>query len=324
MINSNSMLDTTNILEGVNKMPSTSYKLICGLFRMIGINKKLKQDEENLKKFIDSYITKQDNIKIPTEKIKKNYDFEKRVIGTTDCYITKQKNNSPKKALLYIFGGGYFIPCDPGDFSFAGQFADNTNREVWFPIYPLAPRYKLIDSIKSVLSVYQEMLKKYAPEDITFFGTSSGGGLCLSLLMYIKENKMNIPMPKHLVLQSPGLQVPPSKEQLEKMREIEDKDVMIAPDFFFVIDKILTDEKDAYLLSPILYDLSGFPSMDIIYGSYEVMYAYLPDMIKHCGECGVKIVPHVGEEMMHCWLAMEMTPEGKKARQDVFDMINNS
>ena len=305
-------------------MSSIRYKLIRGMFKLIGINKKLKADESELIKFMESYIPKQDNIKIPVAKIKKSYDFDRRVIDSTDCYVTKQKGTHPDKALLYIFGGGYFIPCDPGDFTFGGQFADNTNREVWFPIYPLAPRYKLIDSVKSVLAVYQEMLKSYRAEDIVFFGTSSGGGLALSLLIYIKENKLDIPMPKHLVLQSPGLQVPPSDKQLAIMKQIEDKDVMIAPEFFNVIGKLLTDEKDAYLLSPILYDITGFPSMDIIYGSWEVMYAYLEDMKKHCKECGVSLKAHVGEEMMHCWLAMDMTPEGKQARQDVFQMINEN
>lgn len=303
-------------------MPSVSYRLIRTMFRMIGINKKLKQDEAGLRKFMDSYIPKQDHIKVPEAKMQKKYDFTKKIIEGTECYITKEKGIQPEKALLYVFGGGYFMPCDPGDFVFAGQFAEQTKREVYFPIYPLAPRYKLTDSIQSVLTVYREMLKVYEPENITFFGTSSGGGLILSLLVYIKEKKLDIPMPAHLVLQSPGLQVPPSAKQMEVMRAIEPKDVMIAPDFFEMIGKILAGKEEEYLLSPLLYDISGFPPIDIIYGSWEVMYAYLDDMVKHCENCGVELIPHVGDKMMHCWLAMEMTPEGREARKNVFHMIN--
>ena len=121
-------------------MPSVSYRLICTMFRMIGINKKLKQDETGIRKFMDSYIPKQDHIKVPEAKMQKKYDFTKKNIEGTDCYITKEKGVRPEKALLYVFGGGYFMPCDPGDFTFAGQFAEQTGREVYFPIYPLAPR----------------------------------------------------------------------------------------------------------------------------------------------------------------------------------------
>lgn len=305
-------------------MPSVRYKLISTMFKIIGINKMLDKQGAELEKLMQSYVKKQDNIKVPAEKISKAHDFEKKVIGGYDCYVTKQKGGKPKKALLYIFGGGYILPCDPGDFVLGGQFADHTGREVWFPIYPLAPRYKTVDAVKCVLAVYKTMLETHKPEDIEFFGTSSGGGLVLSVLMYIKRENLNIPMPSHLVLQSPGLQVPPSEKQYSEMQKRKNLDVMIPPNFFNEIAPYLADEDTAYLLSPLLFDISGFPSMDIIYGTHEVMIAYAEDMKKHAAVCSVPVQFHFGEGMMHCWCAMEMTPEGKQARQNIFRMINEA
>jgi len=155
-----------------------------------------------------------------------------------------------------------------------------------------------------------------------FFGTSSGGGLVLSTLMYIRHEGLDIPMPKHLVLQSPGLQVPPDEKQLTEMERRKKLDVMIPPNFFKEIVPYLADEDTKYLLSPTLFDLSGFPSMDIIYGTHEVMIAYAKDMKAHAAACGVPVKFHIGKGMMHCWCAMEMTPEGKQARQNIFGMIN--
>lgn len=303
-------------------MPSIRYNLLTGMFRLVGVNKMLDKKGTDLEKLMQSYVKKQDNIKVPAEKMAKDYNFEKTEIEGYDCYITKQKNSTPKKALLYIFGGGYILPCDPGDFVLCGQFADNTQREVWFPIYPLAPRFKTIDAVKCVLAVYKKMLEKYEAEDIEFFGTSSGGGLVLSTLMYIKQENLDVPMPKHLVLQSPGLQVPPSKEQYEEMLKRKKYDVMIPPDFFNKIAPYLADEDTLYLLSPLLFDISGFPSMDIIYGTHEVMIAYAKDMEKHAKKYDVPVTFHIGKDMMHCWCAMEMTPEGKQARKNIFKMIN--
>lgn len=303
-------------------MPSVRYRLLSGMFKLIGVNKMLDKQGAELEKLMDSYVKKQDSIKVPAEKISKDYDFGKKVIGGCDCYITRQQGSKPKKALLYIFGGGYILPCDPGDFVLAGQFADNTGREVWFPIYPLAPRYKTVDAVKCVVEVYREMLKTHTPEDIVFFGTSSGGGLVLSTLLYIRHEGLALPMPKHLVLQSPGLQVPPSEKQYTEMQRRKKLDVMIPPDFFAAIAPYLADEDTQYLLSPLLYDITGFPSMDIIYGTHEVMFAYAKDMEKHAAECSVPLKLHIGEGMMHCWCAMEMTPEGKQARHNIFKMIN--
>lgn len=303
-------------------MPSVRYRLLCGMFRMIGVNRMLDKKGTELEKLMQSYVKKQDNIKVPAEKISRHYDFKKKTIDGFDCYVTKQKGAAPQKALLYIFGGGYILPCDPGDFVLGGQFADHTGREVWFPIYPLAPRYQTVDAVKCVLAVYKKMLEQYAPEDITFFGTSSGGGLALSVLMYIKHEQLPIPMPGRLVLQSPGLQVPPSSEQYAEMEKRKKLDVMIPPDFFKEIAGYLADKDTEYLLSPLLFDISGFPPMDIIYGTHEVMIAYAGDMKKHAEKCGVPVKFHFGEGMMHCWCAMEMTPEGKQARQNIFQMIN--
>lgn len=303
-------------------MPSISYRLISGMFKVIGVNRMLDKKGAELEKLMQSYVKKQDNIKVPADKISENYDFNKKMIGGFDCYVTKQKGVTPKKALLYIFGGGYILPCDPGDFVLAGQFADHTKREVWFPIYPLAPRHQTIDAVKCVLAIYEKMLEQYAPKDIVFFGTSSGGGLVLSTLMYIKHESLPVPMPKHLVLQSPGLQVPPSKAQFSEMEKLKKLDVMIPPNFFKEIAGYLADKDTEYLLSPLLFDLSGFPSMDIIYGTHEVMIAYAKDMKEHTAKCGVPVKFHFGEGMMHCWCAMEMTPEGKQARQNIFQMIN--
>lgn len=303
-------------------MPSVRYRLLSGMFKAIGINRMLDKQGAELEKLMRSYVKKQDSIKIPADKISRSYDFRKKTINDYDCYVTKQKGATPPKALLYIFGGGYILPCDPGDFVLAGQFADHTKREVWFPIYPLAPRYRTVDAVKCVAEVYKTMLQTHKPEDIVFFGTSSGGGLALSTLMYIKHENLLVPMPKHLVLQSPGLQVPPSEKQYVEMQKRRKLDVMIPPNFFNEIAPYLAGDDTKYLLSPLLFDLTGFPSMDIIYGTHEVMIAYAEDMKAHAEKCGVLVKFHFGEGMMHCWCAMEMTPEGKQARQNIFQMIN--
>ena len=177
------------------------------------------------------------------------------------------------------------------------------------------------DKQKKPLKVYQAMLERFDAENIRFFGTSSGAGQALSLCVYIKHENIDVPLPRRLVLQSPGLQVPPSESQKAEMERRKKADVMIPPGFFDAIAPVLVTGEEAYLLSPLLYDLTGFPETDVFYGTREVMIAYLKDFQDACKKYGVKLHTHIGKGMMHCWGAMEFVPEAKAVRQEYFSAL---
>lgn len=299
-------------------MPSIQYHIINILFKVIGVKSMLDQQGKDFEDLLEKYRKIQKKpLKIPYNKMS-DFSVEKRKIGDTVCYSVKVNGASPKKAVLYLFGGGYILPPDPGDLILCGQIAKNCDAQVWFPLYPMAPGHRLSETLASTCEVYKEMLKSFDSENIRFFGTSSGGGQALSLCVYIKDKNLNLPLPKKLVLQSPGLQVPPSDRQRQFMKKLAKKDVMIPPGFFNSIAPVLTDENDAYLLSPVLYDLSGFPAIDIFYGTNEVMIAYLQSMKKACKKYSVPLKIHIGKGMMHCWGAMEFIPEAKTVRREYF------
>ncbi len=299
-------------------MSSIQAKTVSALFRIIGVNKMLDKEGGDFDKLLAKYSEKQKKpLKIPYKKMR-DYIIETKDIEGTVCHVIRKKGTDPKKAVLYLFGGGYILPPDPGDIVLCGQIAENCNAKVWFPIYPMAPEHRLIETLQSTLNVYRDILSEYAAEDIRFFGTSSGGGQALSLCVYIKDKYNDIPLPGRLVLQSPGLQVPPSNSQKKEMMTRSKNDVMIPPRFFDNIAPVLARDDEAYLLSPLLYDLTGFPETDIFYGSREVMIAYLEDFSKVCEKYSVKLNIHIGQGMMHCWGAMEFVPEARKVRQEYF------
>ena len=300
-------------------MPSIQYKMVRTLFKTIGVNKMLAKEGEDFQKLLDKYDKEQKKpLKIPFKKLKPKFEIMKKDISGTTCYVVRPRGSKPEKAVLYLFGGGYILPPDPGDIVLCSEIAENCSAEVWFPLYPMAPGHKLVETLESSLQVYQEMLKRFRPGDLRFFGTSSGGGQALSLCMLIRHKHNDIPLPGRLVLQSPGLQVPPDEEQKKKMEQRKDRDVMIPPVFFDNIAPVLAEGEDAYLLSPILDDLTGYPETDIFYGTEEVMIAYLDDFKAACEKYGVKLHVHIGEGMMHCWGAMSFVPEAKAVRREYF------
>lgn len=303
-------------------MPSFQYKMVRTLFRTIGVNKMLDKEGEDFQKLLDNYDKKQKKLlKVPLKKLKPKFEIMKKDIAGTTCYVVRVRDSKPEKAVLYLFGGGYILPPDPGDIVLCSEIAENCNVEVWFPLYPMAPGHKLTETLASSLNVYRAILNRFNPENIRFFGTSSGGGQALSLCMFIKHEHSDAPFPKKLVLQSPGLQVPPSETQKKKMAELKNRDVMIPPGFFDNIAPVLATGEDAYLLSPILDDLTGYPEIDIFYGTEEVMIAFLDDFKTACEKYGVRLNIHIGEGMMHCWGAMSFVPEAKAVRQEYFKAL---
>lgn len=304
-------------------MPGVRYKAIETMFSVLGVNKMLNKEGEQWEKLLADYSQKQKKpLKVPYKKLKKDgFELIKKDFDGVTVYAVRKEGAKPKKAVLYLFGGGYILPPDPGDIVLSAQIARACDAEVWFPIYPMAPDHRLVETLESTLKVYRHILTRHKPENVRFFGTSSGGGQALSLCLYIKENFPEIPMPQKLVLQSPGLQVPPSESQKTKMQQLAKYDVMIPPAFFERIAPVLAQGDEAHLLSPLLCDISGFPSIDLFYGTHEVMYAFLDDMKAHCKKYSVPLNVHIGEGMMHCWGAMEFVPEAKAVRQEYFEAL---
>ena len=294
------------------------------MFSLIGVNKMLDKEGEQWNKLLADYSGKQKKpLKVPYKRLKKDgLELIKKNFDGAVVYALRVRGTKPKKAVLYLFGGGYILPPDPGDLILCGQIASACDAEVWFPIYPMAPDHRLVETLECTLSVYRHILTRYGHESIRLFGTSSGGGQAMSLCLYIKNKYPEIPLPGRLVLQSPGMQVPPSDAQRGKMERLKKYDVMIPPVFFDRIALVLAQGEEAYLLSPLLCDISGFPGIDVFYGTHEVMYAYLDDLKAHCERYGVPLCAHIGEGMMHCWGAMEFVPEAKAVRQEYFKALN--
>ena len=89
--------------------------MISGLFKLIRVNKMLDKQGADFEKLLESYKEKQKKpLKIPYSKMDA-FDIKTKVIDGTTCYTVSKKGATPKRAVLYMFGGGYILPQDPGD-----------------------------------------------------------------------------------------------------------------------------------------------------------------------------------------------------------------
>ncbi len=216
------------------------------------------------------------------------------------------------------------MPGNGGDFEFGQDMADKTGSDVWLVWYPLLPDASAAEIVKAAVNVYSKAVTMYKPENISLFGLSAGAGLSLAVCVHIKEKKMNLPLPKKLVLFSPTVMLPPSEDHQKKMIELAKNDCEFPPEFMNIMirfPKIAKTEGCDYLFSPSNYSWSGFPPMCVFYGSDEPLSPQLDVIKSKCRSDGVMLETHIGEGMMHCWAAADFLPEAHKARAEIYKFI---
>ena len=164
------------------------------------------------------------------------------------------------------------------------------------------------------------MLERYAPEDISVLGTSSGGNLALGLVAYINANKLGTPMPGHIIAISPGTCVA-DEEERRRMWELDRKDFLISAQYMKTAEEIMrcgSDSVPDYMLFLQRGDFTNCPRVTFIYGSDEVLYAVAPSFEAAMKRYGVKYNMIVGQGMFHCYPAF---PVVKEAREGWRQMI---
>ena len=125
-------------------------------------------------------------------------------------------------------------------------------------------------------------------------------------------------------MHSPTFRIPPTKEQMEEMERIDKFDCIIPACYMKGQDQAMQKinlNNVEYMKSSIEYSWKGLPDMYIIYGSYEVLIAELPEAKEKAKMDGVVMKTYIGERMMHAWAAAGFLPEAKEVRSNIYAVI---
>lgn len=324
-------------------MPSIRYGLTKFMFKHV-VRPMMKKAARDPERFIEKQRTKREKKPLPLSKLHRKYEFKEEEACGTPYYIisgvadtgnvgsastetdaAERGKRKERNLVLYFFGGGFVMPGNEGDFKFAGEISDRTGADVWLVWHKLLPDVDGKGLLESVLSVYRKALKSYDAEDITFFGLSSGGSLCLDLCVYISENNPDIPLPGQLVPVSATIGMPPTENQYEQMKKIEGKDAMFTAGYVkAAVKMMLLCGADGLLGNSAGHSWKGFPRIMAFYGTDEIYYAQLDAFKQKCAEDGVELSTFTGEGMMHTWLAAGWLPEAEEARNALYKYISRN
>lgn len=110
-----------------------------------------------------------------------------------------------ERVILYFHGGAYAL-CSPRTHRHVtSNLAKSAQARVLSVDYRLAPKHVYPAALIDALSSYRYLLnKRFQPEQVSFAGDSSGGGLATALMLFLRDTSV-MPLPGCVALISPWL-----------------------------------------------------------------------------------------------------------------------
>jgi monoterpene epsilon-lactone hydrolase len=241
------------------------------------------------------------------------------VIEWMGCEWLKPEQANPEKLILYVHGGGYVSGSCNDHRGFVSKFARYTGVTSLIYEYRLAPEHPFPSALDDSVTIYRWLLSSgFKPENLVIAGESAGGGLCLALLLALKEQ--NIPMPSAAVAISPWTDLTCSSDSyISKNR------YSPAPqDSWLVFSRYYAGNQPTTLplISPLYGDLKGLPPIFINSAENDELYDEGKKFAYKAKEAGVDVTFRVGTGMIHCYpLLAPMFPEATTALEEIAEFV---
>lgn len=227
--------------------------------------------------------------------------------------------SNTEKVIMYVHGGGYVSGSCNDHRGFVSKFAKNTGLANLVYEYRLAPEFPFPAAIDDSLKIYRYLLASgYKPENIIIAGESAGGGLCLALLLALKENKIDLPAAAVVI--SPWTDLSCSGESYKAKNKVSPAPL----NSWIVFSHHYVGDNDVRnpLISPLFGDLTGLPPIYINSAVNDELYDDGEQFYLKARNEGVDVTFKAGTGMVHCYpLLAPMFPEATEAMNEIVHFI---
>ena len=230
----------------------------------------------------------------------------------------------PDLRLLYLHGGGYVM----GDLDTTAPFAQLISRATGCSVliidYRLAPENPFPRALEDSLLAFR-WLRNHGPQGpapvrkIFIAGDSAGGGLALSTLLKLRDNRESFP--ECAVTISAFTDLTLSGESLKSRIHVDP--VLSVPFLRLCSDAYSaeTDRKNPYL-SPLFSEPANLPPLFMQVGDREILLDDTVRFARKAESRGVRVTLDVWPEMFHSWqLFAPQVPEAEEALTRLGDFI---
>ena len=226
----------------------------------------------------------------------------------------------PDVRLLYLHGGGHVSGSGAFYLSLAGHLSKTAGCAVLLPDYRLAPEHPFPAGLEDCVRAHQWLTRwgPAGPESAaaTFIaGDSAGGGLTLSTLLALRDQKL--PLPAAGVALSPYADLTLSGESIRSQAEL---DPVMHPRCLPQFVALYLDGADPRdpLASPVFGDYTGIPPLLIQVGEHEVIRDDSVSTAAKAQAAGCRVTLEVWPGMFHVFQSHEpLLPEGRQAIEHI-------
>src|ERR1700730_4165751 len=215
------------------------------------------------------------------------------------------------RVLVNLHGGGFV--SDSGSLIEGIPIANLAKVKVVSVYYRLAPENPFPAAVDDVVAVYRELLKRYRPSNIGFFGTSAGAILTCEVTVRLKQ--LGLPLPAALGIFSvlTDFSRPSDSRQIFTLDgfpgELQPRDPDRHPDDLY---PGRADRKDP-VLSPLFADLRGMPPSLLLTSTRDLLLsdtAMFHRALLHAGDDAQLVV---FEALPHAFWYHFQLPETEEA-----------
>ena len=229
----------------------------------------------------------------------KNIKYKSVVAGNVNAeWITCGEVNE-NRIFMFMHGGGYYRGSIAATRATVARISAEAKIKCLSIDYRLAPENPFPAAINDTYSAYEWLVNEgINPEHIIVSGQSAGGGLCLALLLKIKDK--NFSQPKGAVALSPWTDLYQTGKTMVTNEKI---DPIISKKYLDRFAKLYFPDSYnmSYLASPIIGELSGLPDILIQVGSAETMLDDSKRFYKKAKKANVNVKLEIWEDMFHGW-----------------------
>ena len=229
----------------------------------------------------------------------KNIKYKSVVAGNVNAeWITCGEVNE-NRIFMFMHGGGYYRGSIAATRATVARISAEAKIKCLSIDYRLAPEHPFPAAINDTYSAYEWLVNEgINPEHIIVSGQSAGGGLCLALLLKIKDK--NFSQPKGAVALSPWTDLYQTGKTMVTNEKI---DPIISKKYLDRFAKLYFPDfyNMSYLASPIIGELSGLPDILIQVGSAETMLDDSKRFYKKAKKANVNVKLEIWEDMFHGW-----------------------
>jgi acetyl esterase/lipase len=246
--------------------------------------------------------------------------MQTEVIGGVKAYILQPNEMPPEnrnRLLVHVHGGGYvYNPGEAGTQEATLMAAYGGFKVISFD-YRMPPDHPYPAAMDDAMAVWKAALHMQKPQNMAIFGTSTGGGMTLAMILRAKDE--GLPLPAAIAPGTPWSDMTETGDTYKTNEWLDN--ILVSYDGYLThAARLYANGRDLRdpQLSPIYGDFHGFPPTILTSGTRDLFLSNTVRTHRKLRQAGVEAVLQVFEGMSHAqYLLDPYAPETKEAFAEI-------